>query len=116
MLNCARLLASFWPWPITSRGPMETVADILGDEPHVDVLPPRIDPPRHTGQPEFPLPGIYFGMPEETYHSIHACSASGIKRLAVSSMDYWALSPLNEERPEDQPRQNGELTPKELGK
>lgn len=54
-----------------------------------------IQPPRLEGQPEFPKPGIYLGMDESLYHSIHACSGTGIKKLAVSSMDYWSCSPLN---------------------
>jgi hypothetical protein len=33
-------------------------------------------------------PGIYFGMPEDEYHSIPAVSASGIKRIAITSMDF----------------------------
>lgn len=40
-------------------------------------------------------PGIYFGMPDEEYHAIHALSASGIKHLLVSSMDYWSQSWMN---------------------
>lgn len=35
-------------------------------------------------------PGIYFGFPEADYHAIPALSASGIKWLSVSPMDYWA--------------------------
>ncbi|MGE0527495.1 MAG: PD-(D/E)XK nuclease-like domain-containing protein [Bdellovibrionales bacterium] len=39
--------------------------------------------------------GLYFGMPEDEYHSIPALSASGIKRLLISNMDFWAESWLN---------------------
>jgi hypothetical protein len=78
-------------------------------------LMPRIEAPRHTGQPAFPTPGIYLNMPAEEYHAIHACSASGIGHLSVSSMDYWAMSVLNEERTEKIPKDSGELTPMELG-
>lgn len=60
-----------------------------------------ITPPKLDGQPDFPEPGIYFGMPDDVYHSIHACSATGIKNLSVSSMDYWASSLLNPEREDD---------------
>jgi hypothetical protein len=44
-----------------------------------------------------PLPpvGIYFGMPEEVYHRINACSTSELKRLGVSSMEAWAYSRRN---------------------
>ncbi len=41
-------------------------------------------------------PGLYFDMPEEEYHAIPALSASGIKRLAISSMDFWVESWMNE--------------------
>lgn len=95
---------------------METVAEIIGDEPHVDVAPKPLDPPRHAHQPAFPTPGVYFGMPEEEYHAIHACSASGLKNLSISSMDYWARSLLNEEREEEKDKDSGKLTPKQLGR
>ncbi len=82
----------------------ETVGEILeqmdGAKPEAEVVA-NVLPPRLDGQPEFPPVGIYFGMPEEVYHSIHACSASGIKKLSASSMDYWASSPLNTEREDD---------------
>jgi hypothetical protein len=49
-------------------------------------------------------PGIYFHMEDDVYHSIPALSASGIKNLLVSPMDFWArarwLNPLYE-REED---------------
>ena len=79
---------------------VDTVADALNDKTE-PVVVANVAPPRLEGQPEFPEPGIYFGMPEETYHSIHACSASGIKKMSTSSMDYWATSPLNPEREDD---------------
>lgn len=94
------------------------ITEIIGDEPHVDALPERIEAPRLDGQPPFPTPGIYFGMPEEEYHSIHACSASGLKKLSVSSMDYWACSRLNPERVEvdAKDKDDGKLSPMELGR
>ena len=85
-----------------------TVGDILRENP---VLPgegvpePAVErtlPARLDGQPEFPEPGIYFGMPEDVYHSINAFSASGAKALSVSSMDWWAGSVLNPEREDDE--------------
>lgn len=78
---------------------VESVGDLIGGE--ADRAVKRVTPPILPGQAEFPEPGIYFGMPEEVYHSIHACSASGLKKLSVSSMDYWASSPLNPEREDD---------------
>lgn len=73
------------------------------------------EPPRHPEQPAFPKPGIYFGMPDEEYHSIHAASATGLKHLSVSSMDYWALSVLNQEREDETEKESGKLTPRQLG-
>lgn len=35
-------------------------------------------------------PGIYFGLPEDEYHAAPALSASGMKHLLVSPMDFWA--------------------------
>lgn len=82
---------------------VEQVGDLIGgvtDEP-AEPLPPSITlPPRLDGQPEYPAPGIYFGMPEEVYHSIYACSASGLKDMMMSSMDHWAKSNLNPEKEE----------------
>lgn len=34
--------------------------------------------------------GVYFGFDEEAYHAAPALSASGIKNLLVSPMDFWA--------------------------
>ncbi len=39
--------------------------------------------------------GVFFGLPEEEYHAALALSASGIKWLRVSPLDWWARSPLN---------------------
>lgn len=78
---------------------VETVGDLLGEEgappPTAPLTPPRLD-----GAPEFQA-GVFFGMPERVYHSIHACSASGLKDLSVSNMDYWTNSVLNPEREDD---------------
>lgn len=38
----------------------------------------------------FPGEGIHFGMPEDEYHAVPALSNSGIKKLLVSNMNYWA--------------------------
>lgn len=40
-------------------------------------------------------PGVYFGLDEDTYHRAFALSASGIKHLRVTALDFWARSPLN---------------------
>ncbi len=39
--------------------------------------------------------GVFFGLPAEEYHAALALSASGIKWLRVSPLDWWARSPLN---------------------
>ena len=47
-------------------------------------------------------PGIYFGMPEDDYHGSFALSASGIKNLRISTLDFWARSTLNPDREDDE--------------
>jgi hypothetical protein len=95
---------------------MATVAEILGDEPVATDNKPFL-PPRLPDAPPFPEPGLYFGMPDEVYHAIHACSASGLKHMSISSMDYWASSLLNpeNEREEKAAKASGQLTPRQLG-
>lgn len=78
---------------------METLGEMLGD---VKEKIEPIQPPRHPDQPPFPTPGIYFGMPEEQYHAIPACSTSALKKLSISTMDCWAGSSLNLDRTEIQ--------------
>ena len=39
--------------------------------------------------------GVYFGLDEEAYHRAFALSASGIKHLRVTGLDFWARSVLN---------------------
>lgn len=46
-------------------------------------------------------PGIYFGLPEDTYHALPYLSASGVKNLLVSPMDFWARSWMNPEREDE---------------
>lgn len=43
--------------------------------------------------------GIYFGLRDDDYHAERRLSASGIKNLLVSPMDFWARSWLNPTRP-----------------
>lgn len=45
--------------------------------------------------PIFHEPGIYYDMPEEEYHADWALSASGMKKLAVSPLNYWCNHPMN---------------------
>lgn len=45
--------------------------------------------------------GLYFGLSDEEYHAVPALSASGIKRLLVSPMDFWVDSWLNPDRVEE---------------
>ena len=56
---------------------------------------PRIEAPICGDMLPMPEPGIYFGMPEEDYHRIGACSTSELKRLRTSSMEAWAYSRRN---------------------
>lgn len=58
--------------------------------------------------PEAPAgfkPGIFFGMPEEEYFSVPALSASGVKSLRMSPLDFWArarwLNPAYEDDNEE---------------
>jgi hypothetical protein len=52
---------------------------------------------------------IVFGMPEEEYHAFPALSASGIKWLAISPMDFWARSWMNPNREPDEEKDHLEL-------
>lgn len=45
--------------------------------------------------------GIYFGLPDTIYHDIPALSASGVKMLRVSTLDFWSRSWMNANREED---------------
>lgn len=40
-------------------------------------------------------PGIYLGLDEDEYHADPSFSASGVKNMAVSPLDYWANSWMN---------------------
>ena len=40
-------------------------------------------------------PGVFFGIADEEYHSAFALSASGIKHIRASTLDFWVRSPLN---------------------
>ena len=59
---------------------------------------------------ELPPPGIYFGMPEETYHALPALSSHGIKNLASSPMLFWSrstfVSELARKREEDRTKKD----------
>lgn len=60
-------------------------------------------------EPTFFPDGIYFGMPEETYHKLQRLSNSAICKLRISAADFWADSWLNPNpkvlTPEQQARQ-----------
>jgi len=47
-------------------------------------------------------PGLYFGMTDEQYHALPYLSATGIKNLMISPMDYWARSNMNPWKEEDE--------------
>jgi hypothetical protein len=46
--------------------------------------------------------GVYFGLDEDRYHAALALSASGIKSLRVSTLDWYMRSPLNPEHCEQE--------------
>src|ERR1700722_270263 len=54
-------------------------------------------------QPEGLKPGIYFGLPENTYHADPALSHGGMVKLLVSWRDYWEYGPLNPNRAQKKP-------------
>lgn len=56
-------------------------------------------------------PGIYLDMPEDEYHADPSFSASGVKLITVSPLDYWISSPFNPDRVDD-----GDTDAKILGK
>lgn len=47
-------------------------------------------------------PGIFFGLPDSEYHAAFALSASGIKNLRISPLDFWARSVLNPDRKDEE--------------
>lgn len=49
-------------------------------------------------QPDGLLPGIYFNLDEEAYHSDKAFSHSGMRKILTHPYDYWYSSPLNPNR------------------
>lgn len=49
-------------------------------------------------QPEGLLPGIYFNLDEEAYHSDPALSHSGMRNILIHPYNYWHHSPLNPNR------------------
>jgi hypothetical protein len=49
-------------------------------------------------QPDGLLPGIYFNLEDEVYHSDKAFSHSGMRKILTHPYDYWHSSPLNSKR------------------
>lgn len=81
-----------------------------------EVAPDRLDPEFEKAF-DFPgkiEPGVYFGMSEEQYHAIPALSATGVKHLLTSSMDFWARSWLNPWKEDDKGEEDSEA--REIGK
>lgn len=70
--------------------PLQTVAELIGDQPHVDAAPSRLVIPTCDGW-EGPVfeDGIYFGLDEKLYHATNRLSTSGIKEVRASPFDYW---------------------------
>lgn len=44
--------------------------------------------------------GVYFGLPEDVYHSVPRLSSSGIQKLCVSPATFWRGSWLDPQRPD----------------
>ena len=57
--------------------------------------------PPSTDTPDNLPDGIYFGLPEDRYHALPRLSASGIKDMLISPLEFWWRSPLNPDREED---------------
>lgn len=57
--------------------------------------------------------GVYFDLPDTEYHRALALSASGIKNLRISTLDWWVRSPLNPQQPTEE---DSETFAKTLGK
>jgi hypothetical protein len=57
-----------------------------------------VTPPAAIDLGSLPPPGIYFGLPFDIYRAAPAFSATGIKQILVSPMDFYMNSWLNAER------------------
>lgn len=78
-------------------------ANLVADGGYIMDAAPKPAPVPPAGLPEAHDNGIFFGLPEEDYHAAHALSASGIKWLRISPLDFWARSSMNPERePEEE--------------
>lgn len=60
-------------------------------------------------EPENWEPGIYFGLPEELYHSLPWCGSGDMKELAFIPEDFWAGSPMNDLADEESPDTSAKL-------
>lgn len=62
--------------------------------------------------------GVFFNLSDEAYHAIPALSATGVKNLLVSQMDFWArcrwLNPLYEEEVDSEARMIGKAYHKRI--
>ena len=61
-------------------------------------------------------PGIHFGLPDEDYFSVPALSASGMKHLRTSPLDYWVRAPWLNPNFEDDQEDAGDSFARLLGK
>lgn len=55
----------------------------------------KIEAPDFSALGDIHEPGIYFGLPDDEYHADPSLSASGIRNLMVSPLDFWTRSRLN---------------------
>ncbi len=83
------------------------------DETTVMQTIPPLDQPIRVTHPLVHEEGVWFGLDDTEYHRAMALSASGIKALKISPLDWWARSALNPERPEES---SEESFAKKLGK
>lgn len=65
-----------------------------------EMLPP-IDQPIKVEHPLVHKSGVFFGLSDDEYHAAFALSASGIKNMRVSTLNFWANSPLNPDKEEE---------------
>jgi PDDEXK-like uncharacterized protein DUF3799 len=59
------------------------------------------DSPVQVDHPLVHAPGVFFELEESEYHRALALSATGVKWVRVSALDWWARSPLNPD-PDDE--------------
>ena len=67
----------------------------------MNAITPDRSPAPLTNAPDDLPDGIYFGLPDDRYHALPRLSASGIKDMLISPLEFWWRSPLNPDRDAD---------------